>query len=434
MPAKKFVIIIRRFLGTVIAVGLLASGVFAYSHFMENKPQMKRARPTAKPTVVDVASARIGQAQVVVKAMGSVVPSREVSLKARVSGQVMELSPNFTPGGRVSKGEKLIQLDRDDYLIALKKAKSALDKAQADLKIEQGSQEIARAELKLMRQASKNPVQETALALRKPQLEQAKAGVASARADLEQARLNLNRTEIKAPFNGLITKRQVVPGSQVNSQDAVGTIVCTDEYWIEAVVPLDRLRRLGLNQPGGRPVEIRSLGDGAVWSGRTLRSTGVLNAESRMAAVIIAVPDPLGLKSESARPALMLDDYVSVSIQGRIIDHVIELPRSALRDDGSVWVLTGGKLEVRRVELAWKENDRVFVSAGLEPGESIVTSDLAVSAPGMKLTTAAQADRLEREQPVERPDGAGRPAKGGAGRATEPGPGKDSGAQAARKG
>ena len=129
MPAKKFVIIIRRFMGAIIAVGLLASGVFAYSHFMENKPHMKRARPTAKPTVVDVVTAQLGRAPVVVKAMGSVVPSREVSVKARVSGQVLEMSPNFTPGGRVAKDEKLVQLDRDDYLIVVKKAKSAVEKA-----------------------------------------------------------------------------------------------------------------------------------------------------------------------------------------------------------------------------------------------------------------------------------------------------------------
>ena len=302
------------------------------------------------------------------------------------------------------------------------------------MKIEQGSQEVARAELRLMRQASKNPVQETALALRKPQLEQAKAGEASAKADLEQARLDLKRTAITAPFNGLITKREVVMGSLLSAQAAIGTIVCTDEYWIEAVVPLDRMRQLGLDQPGGRPVEVTSQGDGAVWSGRTLRSTGVLSEDSRMATVIIAVPDPLGLKSKVARTALMLGDYVSVSIQGRTIDNVFELPRSALRDDGSVWVLTEGKLEVRPIKLAWKESNRVFIASGLEPGETVVTSDLSVSAPGMRLISAAEAERLENERTADRPDGAGQPAGGGAGKASQSGRDQAPGAKPAQRG
>jgi len=81
----------------------------------------------------------------------------------------------------------------------------------------------------------------------------------------------------------------------------------------------------------------------------------------------------------------MLDDYVSVKIHGKILESVIELPRSALRDGNTVWVFNGKALEIRNVVLAWKQEDHVFVRSGLETGEKVIVSDLSTPIQGMHL-------------------------------------------------
>lgn len=364
---------------------LIASGCAAWAYFHSTVPRIKRTPPALSATIVDILTVQAVDAQAVITAMGTVTPSREIILKARVSGEVQTLSPQFVPGGHIAKGSEILKLDPSDYQVELRKAESALEKAWADLAIEQGNQAIAREELRLFAEMSKDTLQATDLALRKPHLKQAQAMVSSVEADLRMARLNLNRTVIHVPFNALVTQRNVNIGSYVSTQDSLATLVGTDEYWIKALVPLDRLSVLDMDRKGGIPALIYSSAGPNEWHGRVLHVTGKVSETSRMATVIIAVPDPLGLHSDGNSPKLMLDDYVSVKIHGKTLVSVIELPRSALRDGNTVWVFNGKALEIRNVVLAWKQEDRVFVRSGLETGEKVIVSDLSTPVQGMRL-------------------------------------------------
>ncbi|MBU2551029.1 MAG: efflux RND transporter periplasmic adaptor subunit [Proteobacteria bacterium] len=368
----------------IVPLALIAAGGAAWAYFQATAPRMKRKPPETRAVVVDVVTVRAGDARAVVKAMGTVIPSRQVTLRARASGTVLSLSSSFVPGGRVVKDEEIMKLDPSDYDIQVRKAAASLEKAQADLDLERGNQTIAREELRLLSKTSKNALKATDLSMRKPQLKQARAAVSSAEADLRGARLNLARTVVRAPFNALVVERMVNLGSYVNSQDSLATLVGTDEYWIEALVPLDRLTALNLNHDGGRQAVVLSQNGSGRWSGRAVRATGQLNEKSRMATVIIEVPDPLGQTPEDS-PPLMLGDYVFVEVAGRELTSVIELPRAALRDGDTVWVERDGVLDVREVELAWKQGERVFIAKGLESGDRIVVSDLSTPVKGMRL-------------------------------------------------
>jgi RND family efflux transporter MFP subunit len=284
----------------------------------------------------------------------------------------------------------ILKIDPSDYQIEVQKAESALARAQADLAIEQGSQAIAREELRLLSATSKEVIAMTDLALRKPQLDQAKAAVSSAEADLHRARLDLSRAVVRAPFNALVVHQNVNLGSHINTQETLATIVSTDEYWIEAVVPLDRLAVLNINRTNRPPALVRSQAGYGHWQGHVLRATGKLSEKSRMAKVIIAIPDPIGLDSGNTSPQLMLDDYVSVEMMGRELTSVIDLPRLALRDSDTVWVFHDGSLEIRTVTLAWKQDDRVLIDTGLVSGEKVVVSDLATPVQGMRLKVMAR--------------------------------------------
>lgn len=369
----------------VIPLLLIALGGAAMAYFKNTAPKVKRMRPKPPVTAVDVMPVVKTDAPAIIKAMGTVVPSREITLRARISGEVQSLSQQFTPGGYVAKGEALVTLDPSDYEVALQKAKSSLEKAEADLSIEKGSQTIAREELRLLSETAGDTVTETDLLLRKPQLQQARAAVTSARAELRQTQLNLERTVVKAPFNALVVERNVNLGSHVSTQDSLATLVSTDEYWIEAVVPVDRLSALDFNRKGGAQVAITSQAGNGEWQGTLVRTTGKLSDKSRMATVIIAVPDPLGIHGAGDHSPLILDDYVSVVIQGRILPSVFELPRSSLRDGNTVWIYNDGTLTIHPVVPVWKQDDRVFIRDGLTADNLIITSDLSTPVAGMRL-------------------------------------------------
>ena len=369
----------------LLPIILIAAGGAAWAYFKATAPRIERAEPKRQPAFVEVRPVHRQEARISVSAMGTVVPSREVTLKARVSGEVKSVASRFVPGGRIEKGGELLRLDPSDHQVSVSKAKSALENAKAALEIEQGNQTIAREELRLLSEASAETIADTDLALRKPQLQQARAAVASAEADLRMALLDLERTRVCAPFNALIVERHVNIGATVGVQGSLATIVGTDEFWAEAVVPVDQLSFLDMNRDGGCPAEIRSQAGGGRWQGKVVRIAGKLNETSRMATVIVAITDPLSLTSENPLPSLMIDDYVFVEIAGCVLSDVIELPRQALHDGDTVWVCKDGMLDVRPVTLSWKGADAVYIQSGLSAGEQVVISELSSPLPGMPL-------------------------------------------------
>lgn len=371
----------------IIPLLFLAAGGGAWSYFKSSAPKIKRIRPKPQIPVVEVITVASKDATVEVKAMGTVIPSREVNLKSRVSGEVIEMSSYFVPGGYLKKGDTILELDASDYQVDVEKAISAVEKAQADLTIEKGNQIIAREELRLLSETADDSVRETDLLLRKPQLKKARAALASAKADLRKARLNLSRTILKAPFNALVVERNTNPGSHVNPTDTLATLVGTDQYWVEAAVPVDRLSKLGLNRQGGNPAVVWSRGDSGSRQGKAVRITGRLTEKSLMAKVIVEVPDPLGLGAKKSIPQLILGDYVSVFIRGRTLSSVIGIPRSALRDHDTVWLYQNGKLKISKVFPEWKQEDMVFIQEnnGIKDEEKLIISDLSTPVEGMQL-------------------------------------------------
>lgn len=113
---------------------------------------------------------------------------------------------------------------------------------------------------------------------------------------------------------------------------------------------------------------------------------------------MVAVDDPLGIEAEvSARPSpLLIDTYVRVEIEGRPLRRVVPLPRVALQGDHRVWTVDDdGRLRARQVEIAWREPGRVYVASGLEAGDRVVTTPLAIATDGMKISESEPAAAME---------------------------------------
>ena len=369
----------------ILPICLILAGVAGWSYFKSKEPKMKRNPPKRQAIVVDTISMQPGNYISSVHVMGTVMPDREIILKSKVSGEVISISPGFVQGGVMKKGEILLTLEDLDYVIEVQKAQSALDKAFSSLAIEKGSQMIAKEELKLINEVSKDEIKGTDLALRKPQLIQVKTEVDRARADLEKARLNLSRTKVLVPFNALVLDRQVNIGSLVTTQGVLATLVDVDAYRVEAQVPPDRLEALSISETKGSEVIIHSQYSKQTWQGKVVRTTGKMSGKSRMAGVIIMVPDPLGLKDQKKNLPLLLDDHVAVKILGKPLENVFSLSRSILRDGNTVWVYNSGVLEIKEVSLAWKEDGQVFVKSGIKSGDAVITSDLPAPVKGMAL-------------------------------------------------
>lgn len=375
--------IYHKILRVILPFCLIAAGVMGFRYFKSLEMTVTRRPPVKAVMKVETISVAPGDYHGSIQAMGTVVPDREVSLRAQVTGEVVFLAPSFVRGGVMKKGQVLLKLDDADYQIEVQKAQSALDRAQSDLAIELGNQQIAREEYELIKELSSGEIRATDLALRKPQLDQANAVVKNARADLEKAELDLSRTVIKVPFNSLVLEKNVDMGSFVTVQEAVAGLVNVDIYHVEVLVPPDQLEAITTELSVGSKALIRSTYTDHTWQGRVVRRTGRISTDSRMAGVLVAVDDPLGINGRESGPVLMLNDYVRVDIRGKLFQQVYQLPRNLLRDGDTVWINNTGKLDIRKVDVAWKQDRTVYIDSGLSPDDAVIVTDLPAPVSGM---------------------------------------------------
>ena len=386
----------------LVSVLILLAGVALMVLIFKTEPTATRgdvARETAM--LVEVRSAERGRFTPVIEVMGQVVPAREVTLRPRVSGRVIELAEAFEPGGRVAEGTALLRIDPADYQAALRQRRSELAQARADLELEQGRQAVAEQDFELLGEELDEGNRH--LVLRQPQLKQARARVAFAEAALRRAELDLQRTRISAPFDAQILSRDVATGSQVSTGDSLARLVATDRYWVSASVPLSQLRWLRFAEEDGEQGAPVTLRHEAAWGpsrsrqGRLQRLVGELDANARLARVLVSVEDPLALRAEAGTPSLILGAFVRTAIEGRALDDVVRLDRDLLRREDTVWVMEDGALDIRDVTVLLRDNDYVYLSDGLDQGDQVVATDLATVVDGaaLRLEDAAGGETME---------------------------------------
>ena len=388
---------------------VIAAGVLGAVKLYRTGPKAKRRTPAPQVTLVEVEPAVRGDKRVVVQVMGTVIPAREIALQAEVGGRVVEVSENFVPGGLLREGETLLQIEPRDYELIVDQRQSELARARRDYKLEEGRREIAKREWELHSKGGNASETDTELALREPQLAAAKAALDAAQASLEQARMNLARTTLKAPFDAVIRETSADLGAQVAPQTPIATLAGTRGCWVKASVGVDRLKWLNIPRAGaggGSPAVVRLVvGDETVAEreGRLFRLLGDIESQGRMAQILVEVDDPLALSS-TGKPegALLLGSFVHVDIEGSRLQGVFAVGREAIRDGRFVWLMSNkGTLVIRKVDIAWRGRETIFVGGGLQEGDRIVTSGIAAPVEGMALVT-------EEELEAERAKGAAR--------------------------
>ena len=388
----------------ILSLIILGVGIGTAFYLKNSAPRTQKRLPVKLSPTVQIQTVSPSSYQIVVTAMGTVIPAREVVLKSRVSGEIVEIHPELTAGGFLKKDMRIIQIDPQDYELALARKRSVVTDAEYALKLELGHQAVAKREWELLNQGKPVQNMEEELVLRQPHLDKARADLAAAKAELEAAMLDLERTHILSPFNAMVRSKSVDLGSQVTPQEPLAELVGTDTYRIQASLPVDRLEWIDVPvKVGDSGSKARIIyGKGHECSGTVIRLMGDLATEGRMARILVEVNDPLGMNSSNKdRTPLLIGEYVRVKIMGHKLDGVFQIPRMALKDNSSIWIAkTNQILEIRKVRPVWRDADVVLLKDGLKPGEQLIISDLPAPVEGMTVRVEPLTSEVKNDQPV----------------------------------
>jgi RND family efflux transporter MFP subunit len=363
----------------VLATGLLLAFLISINT-PEIEPQpYEHIVPTVRVVRVQPAAEYLS-----INSQGTVQPRSQSELIPEVTGRVLWISPSLVNGGAFREGDILLRIDDADYLTLVTRSEAALMRAESEYS--HASDELKRlASLNKQKLASEQQLDDARQASQVKE-----ANLNEARASLEQAHRDLSRTQLQAPFDGLVRNEQVDVGQFVTRGQSIGTVYAIDFVEVRLPISADQLGYLGLpiSTRGQIPAPLRppvtvaaDFGDTRLlWEGQLVRLEAQIDEQSRMVYGVAR----LRIGDNDEGPLLPVGLFVQADIRGRKVEHVIRLPRSAMRDDNEVLVVDAqNRLHFRRVSLLRLEHDDILVSEGLKDGELVCISPMQTVVDGM---------------------------------------------------
>lgn len=369
----------------LVLCGLAARAVIANRPEPSTRPQFKTA------TTIDATRVKPESYTVTLQTRGEISAAREGSLVSEVAGTVTEVSSDFVVGGTFYKGDVLMHIDPRDYQIALTLAEANFAQKRAALAEEQARAEQAAIDWrKLGRKGTPS-----ALTLRQPQLAAAQAALEGARGEVQRAQLDLERTKIKAMYNGRVRAKQADLGQYVNKGSTVAQIYSTGRAEIRLPFTSNQLRYVDLDQAAANQSEVTLQaivsGETQEWKANLARTEGI-DPASRQLYAVASIPATFDNPPR-------VGQFVEAKVTGKTLDNVFVIPRAALREDTKVLVVDDfGTLQSREVTVEWKDADVAVISGGLTEGEILNLTTLGSVTNGMKVqaTVDGVAPQVER--------------------------------------
>ncbi|MBU1698809.1 MAG: HlyD family efflux transporter periplasmic adaptor subunit [Candidatus Eisenbacteria bacterium] len=363
-----------------------------------------RKKPVITPrngggALVEVIEAKIADRRVVIEGAGTVAPRYEVTVMPQVNGRVNWVSPKLVAGGEFREGEEFLRIEAADYELAVQQAEAQVAQAEFQLDVARANATIARGEWDLIVSTRKNSgsgstgsQEPNPLVLHQPQLRQAEADLALAHAALSTAQLNLDRTHLYAPFDCRVRRQSIAPGQVVGPANAVAVLYATDLVEIEVGLPIADLE--WIHVPGDTALVTLDTGQKKfTWKGISHRARGVVDEIGCLERLVVRLENPSHQMDDHA-PELSIGSPVTVQIQGRMLKNIIPIPRSSIRENSMVWIMTAeNTLEIRPVTIHRMTPTEALIADGLAQGEKVILTPLSGAAPGMRLRTISPKER-----------------------------------------
>lgn len=359
----------------VLVLALLVVGIGVMILFIVNKVKAKQEEPKPITPTVKVMELAPHSHNVEINTQGIVESRREVILASELGGRVIRISPQLMEGGRVSKGDILVEIDPADYRAKVAMSKAALADARLALEVEKAKAVQAKRDWDKLGRGDASD-----LVLRKPQIVSAEARIDSAIAEVERSERDLQRTKVLAPFDGRVRMKEVDEGAVVMPGTRLAEIYSDQE--LEVRLPFS-LRDFGYLVGSDTPEFMLTAvigGELKSWPAKLDRIVGEVERATLSGYGIARL-----LPAESGVSFPPVGLFVEATVPGRELEGVIEIPRSAVRGENEIWVEHSGELQKRKVEILRSMRDALITRGEFDAEDRLVLTRLDAPMTGMKV-------------------------------------------------
>ncbi len=369
--------------GAILLVGVL---LFVTLSGLRNTPLP--TNPPRPVPEVETVTARQGDLTVAIPAQGVIEPVTVTRASAEVEGVVVAVSPDFEAGASFKKGDILLEIDPSDYEAAVSQAESTL----ADAKLQLADEEMRARQAERDWQRLGTPGEKpNDLVLRVPHLDAARARVKASAAALERAKKDLDRTKLRAPYDGRIRSKLADLGTRVGKGEALAEFYATSVLEVRLPVPRQDATFL---EGTGQKIELREHAGARTWTATIDRTEGEIRRDDRTIVIVARI-------SGDAADAPLPGQFIETSIPGRVVPGIFRVPRRAFAASDRLLVVAPDQtLTSRPVEILRTERDDVLVSSGIEDGEQLCITALAAVIEGMEVKVVSRDGQAVLAPPV----------------------------------
>lgn len=384
-PAHPWVRIVV-FLLLATAVGLVVWRIYATQKQNAAATAKQAAALQSRPVPVQVAAAEEKPMPVYLTALGTVTPYMSVTVKARVSGELLPV--RFTEGQEVRQGQTIMEIDPSPYKAALDQAKGTLAHDEALLKDAQA--EAAR----YLALYKAGVVSKETLQADVATEGQYQGAIESDKAGIETAQLQLNWCTIQSPINGKIGLRLVDPGNIITANTTNLVIINQlRPIAVDFTLPEDQLPAVlsKLAADTRLPVDAYNQGDTVkLASGYLLTSDNQIDTTTGT--------DKLKAVFDNSDEALFPNQFVNIHLVMENRQNALVVPSAALQTgtNGSyVWVIDTdaatktARARIQPVKIALAEGQVTILDSGPQAGQPVVIDGADRLEPGGLVTVSA---------------------------------------------
>jgi membrane fusion protein, multidrug efflux system len=335
---------------------------------------------TANPVVVgpeNVAVVRLQDVRTGPSLSGSLQPEQDATVRAELSAAVIQTFVDV--GQRVDRGTLLARLDdraiRDSYL----SARTAVTTAQNNYTV--AARELERAQT-LSRAGA---IADRDVEYARNAASSASAQLANARAIHANAAKQLGYTQIRAPFSGVVSQKQVSAGDVVSPGGALFTIVNPASMRLEASVPANQLASIRV----GLPVEFSVTGyPNRPFAGRITRVSPTADPTTRQVAIVATIPNA----GNTLVGGLFAEGRVATETRTAPVAPAAAVDERGLRP--IAMRIKNGRVERVEVQLGIRDeaNEIVEIRLGLAPGDTVLLGAARGVSPGTPIRVSAVTD------------------------------------------
>lgn len=368
-----------------IAVLAIIIGSISYHMIAKKIAGINMAKAMSAPTRVETKAVEKTSIHDSIDFVGRIEAEKEIKIVSRVNGWLQKKF--YKDGDFVKQGQLLLQIEPDEYALAVQNAEAALKQIQA-------SYDNSAVELKRAKELVKGDyVSRSYYDKVYAQYASDKAGVESAKASLARARLNLSYTKIYAPYDGKIGELLIQQGNYVTAQTGeIAKLITVDPIYASFTMKQNDLARFNL-KPNSRIPDAKitiQLADGTTYD-----EEGILDFMDNQ------IDKDLGTITMRAtfnnkNKKLIPNDFVRVTLTANNTTDVLLVPQNAVLENVNskyVWVIDEKNTAKQQdIEVFGPYKEFWIVKSGIKEGDIVISSNIQSIHQGTKIQVVELTD------------------------------------------